>query len=294
MPNTQACKVEGCDHEVYLHHPYCKAHTIEIIEPYVELAVRTIIAEQMGIELAALEYSTRVVEDLRVDSLDVVELAMEMEDEFGVRIPDDVAASLSTIGQMVVYIRDCLVDIDRPLASVGYDEIVARIIAARSKPEAIARSHDKAFRNKIMEEYCSAFGFTEDTLRTALGAALANQWVWQFTTIPVTKKGASSLAVLERAHLIFLCATGLVHAIVAERTITLMRYQAEDLRLEVKYSCDADGSIEMITVSHLRPSDRKPIESFSFIEEDITEATQRFLRKYFTMIDRAQKSSESA
>ena len=49
--------------------------------------------------------SARLVEDLGADSLDVVELIMAFEDEFGVTLPDEDIASMKTVGDVVNYIN---------------------------------------------------------------------------------------------------------------------------------------------------------------------------------------------
>ena len=48
---------------------------------------------------------TRIAEDLGADSLDVVEMLMSVEDEFGIEIPDDAIEDLKTIGNVVEYIE---------------------------------------------------------------------------------------------------------------------------------------------------------------------------------------------
>jgi acyl carrier protein len=64
-----------------------------------------IVAEQLGAEKEKISKDTHFVNDLSADSLDVVELVMELEEEFDINIPDDAAEKIQTIGQAVDYIE---------------------------------------------------------------------------------------------------------------------------------------------------------------------------------------------
>ncbi len=64
-----------------------------------------IVAEQLGADKEKINNDTHFVNDLGADSLDVVELVMELEEEFDVNIPDDAAEKIQTIGQAVEFIE---------------------------------------------------------------------------------------------------------------------------------------------------------------------------------------------
>jgi len=74
--------------------------TVEEIED----KVFTIVSEQMAINKAEITRETSFVNDLNADSLDIVELVMEFEDNFDMSIPDEEAEKIKTIGQVVDYI----------------------------------------------------------------------------------------------------------------------------------------------------------------------------------------------
>ncbi len=67
-----------------------------------------IVAEQMSVEKGELSRATSFVNDLNADSLDTVELVMELEDEFDLTIPDEEAEKLKTIGEAIDYIVKAL------------------------------------------------------------------------------------------------------------------------------------------------------------------------------------------
>ena len=71
----------------------------------IEEKVFDIIREQFDVDRSELSLETNLVEDLHADSLDLVELIMAFEDEFGLTIPDDVALTVKTLGDAVEYIR---------------------------------------------------------------------------------------------------------------------------------------------------------------------------------------------
>jgi len=61
------------------------------------LKVREIIAEQLDVDLDDITLETSLVEDLKADSLDIVELIMAFEDEFLIKIDDDVLENIQTV-----------------------------------------------------------------------------------------------------------------------------------------------------------------------------------------------------
>ncbi len=67
--------------------------------------VKNIVVEQLGVEEADVTVEARFIEDLGADSLDVVELIMAMEDEFDLEFPEEEAENISTIGDVVDYIK---------------------------------------------------------------------------------------------------------------------------------------------------------------------------------------------
>lgn len=70
----------------------------------IEAKVKTIVADQLGVDEAELSLETSFTNDLNADSLDTVELVMELEDQFDVSIPDEEAEKIQTVGQAVSYI----------------------------------------------------------------------------------------------------------------------------------------------------------------------------------------------
>jgi acyl carrier protein len=71
----------------------------------VQERVIDIVAEQLGVDKDKVTPETSFVNDLGADSLDTVELVMELEEEFDITIPDDAAEKIQTVGQAVQYIE---------------------------------------------------------------------------------------------------------------------------------------------------------------------------------------------
>ena len=67
--------------------------------------VKKIIVEQLSAEEAEVVPDASFIEDLGADSLDIVELIMALEEEFGVEIPDEDAEKITTVGDAVAYIQ---------------------------------------------------------------------------------------------------------------------------------------------------------------------------------------------
>lgn len=72
--------------------------------------LKSIISRQLGVDPDDIEQSTRITDDLGADSLDVVEMVMNIEQECGVAIPDEVVMSLETVGDVLNYIENAKED----------------------------------------------------------------------------------------------------------------------------------------------------------------------------------------
>ncbi|MFC1478992.1 acyl carrier protein [Planctomycetota bacterium] len=65
-----------------------------------------IIAEELGVDKGSLSEKTSFVNDLNADSLDIANLAMEFEDEFGVELPEGDENAINTIGDVLKLIEE--------------------------------------------------------------------------------------------------------------------------------------------------------------------------------------------
>ena len=71
----------------------------------VEQKVKQIIVEQLGVDESQVDPTASFVDDLGADSLDIVELVMELEEELEITIPDEQAEKIKTVGEAIDYIE---------------------------------------------------------------------------------------------------------------------------------------------------------------------------------------------
>src|SRR5262249_12628901 len=82
-------------------------HTLseDLNVPSVEERVIEIVCENLGVNKDQVTRKTAFIEDIGADSLDIVELIMELEEEFEINIPDDQAEKIKTVGEAIDYIE---------------------------------------------------------------------------------------------------------------------------------------------------------------------------------------------
>jgi acyl carrier protein len=67
--------------------------------------IKEVVAEQLGVDVAELALETSLKEDLNADSLDLFQIIMSLEEEFGIEIPTEDTESIATIGDIEKYLN---------------------------------------------------------------------------------------------------------------------------------------------------------------------------------------------
>lgn len=69
--------------------------------------VIALVAEQLNLDPKTITADSNILDDLGADSLDIIEMLMTLEDEYGITIPDEKISQVKTIGQIVSLIEEC-------------------------------------------------------------------------------------------------------------------------------------------------------------------------------------------
>lgn len=75
-------------------------------EQDIKQKVFELVSEHLGVDIEKITDDTSFINDLGADSLDIVELVMDLEEEFGVKIPEDIADKIQTVGDAVTFIAE--------------------------------------------------------------------------------------------------------------------------------------------------------------------------------------------
>ena len=67
--------------------------------------IKELVADQLGVEVAELTEQTSLKEDLNADSLDLFQIIMSLEEEFGLEIPTEDTENIATIGDIEIYLN---------------------------------------------------------------------------------------------------------------------------------------------------------------------------------------------
>ena len=68
--------------------------------------IRGLICDQLDLDESAVEMESAIIEDLGADSLDVVDLIMGIEDEFGIEVSDEAVENIKTVGDVVRFLEE--------------------------------------------------------------------------------------------------------------------------------------------------------------------------------------------
>ena len=68
--------------------------------------IRELLAEQLDIDEDKITMDSDILEDFEADSLDVVDMVMSLEDEFGIEVPDEAVENFHTVGDVVRYVDE--------------------------------------------------------------------------------------------------------------------------------------------------------------------------------------------
>lgn len=71
----------------------------------IEERVINVVCDHLGVNKESVTRQTSFIEDIGADSLDIVELVMELEEEFEITIPDEEAEKIRTVGEAIDYIE---------------------------------------------------------------------------------------------------------------------------------------------------------------------------------------------
>ncbi|QDU80162.1 Acyl carrier protein [Polystyrenella longa] len=77
-----------------------------VVSDSIEEKVHTIVSEQLGVPREEVKRESHFIEDLKADSLDIVEMVMEFEESFEITIPDDDYDKIRTVGDAIDYIEE--------------------------------------------------------------------------------------------------------------------------------------------------------------------------------------------
>ena len=80
-------------------------YTLEVTSVAVEEKVISIVSDQLDTPKEDIDSKSSFVDDLKADSLDIVELVMALEDEFDIKIPDEDYDKIKTVGDVISYIE---------------------------------------------------------------------------------------------------------------------------------------------------------------------------------------------
>ena len=67
--------------------------------------IRALLAEPLDIDPSKITIDSDIMSDFEADSLDIVDMVMTLEDEFGVEVPDDAIETLHTVGDVVNFVE---------------------------------------------------------------------------------------------------------------------------------------------------------------------------------------------
>lgn len=68
--------------------------------------IKSMLAEQLDIDENSITLDSQLIEDLGADSLDAIDLVMSIEDEFGIKIPDEIIEKMESVNDITTYVEN--------------------------------------------------------------------------------------------------------------------------------------------------------------------------------------------
>lgn len=125
----------------------------------VEYEIRLILIRQLSIEPDQLHLASQLEDDLKVDSLDLVEIIMAIEDRFGLTIPEENAARLKTLGDVVSHVCEAKgIPQDTPVAAPPKNWPPAYTPAPSAPPVPASRDCKSCGAHSVSEKICPYCG----------------------------------------------------------------------------------------------------------------------------------------
>ena len=258
----------------------------------IEAIVMRVVSTQMGVSETELRPETAFINDLNADSLDTVELVMEFEDIFEISVPDEEAEKLQTISLAVDYLCTHLKEPHSVQELAVEEPLLRRLSELRKQPRYVSKTHEVVYSGRLISEYSREFHIPVERIRRAILPFISSTPIIQFTTVPVPRARPTKSSRFTRAHLIFLCPGCVVHAKIRRRCIEVARYHHADLRLSCRHEYDAQGKLQCVSVSYDNVCLKGHSDAFDFLDEKSASSAHRFLRRFFTIAQPDEQTSE--
>lgn len=302
MSNSDVCTnlVDGgfCNKQAIVGYQHCREHLHfdEGFSTGVTTAVRKIVAEQLGLAVENSFSNTDAFGDqIDIDSLDAVELVMAIEEEFNIKIPDEMHGILTCVDEIAKYL------IGRHSQNVkeylcgavtsGESSPVAELI--RANPLNVLRQIKVILRSEDLRVLCHDTGFKQNALEDIFALSLRGNYIEQVTYVWDTraakafeKEGAThhELFLLTRKAIFHFCFSG--------RTVNAVRVGLEDTYLNHSEDYDENGKVSAVHIRWNIKSHVGEIEKdFTFNESEGIQGARRFMGQYLKFLENMRDTS---
>lgn len=257
---------------------FCSEHLRFLTRLHVTQVVTTVVSEQMGVRAAEIIPETDIAKHLAADSLDALEIIMELEDAFDISVPDKDVEGLSMVSDICSYVMTSLLSKSRYFTEL--------IVDTHRLAEGIRLNEDKCRRrietilsSTLFRDYAQQLSLSHQTMLSWITRLIHGKWVERITSIPTfgPKKRLTGV------DLIFLTSKAMSHIILKPGNMKFREVPLRHIDIEPEYTFDSKGNAQKIDVL-VRLYQQGESETVNFEFEGIlVKPTQDFIEKYLEL-----------
>ena len=273
MDKSRSCSFFYCDNKCYKQFSYCSEHIQEISNKNTKLIVYTLIADLLSVDYSKVSDESNIYDDLEADSLDAVEIVMEIESFCDIIITDESAEKLKIVRDINQHVCDLIASEEKFIEKIPIEINLLRE-KLQIKDEYSKKSLNALTGNEHLSEVLGKLGLLKSTIIGLLSSILKGNLIRHITIMPQLKKTPS------HAHLFILTKELIFHFHINSSGVKFNKASIRDVSFTYQFIYNKNNKIDTVHVEcKFVNSTLTETLKFSFRSTNEIKGTMEFMRK---------------